>query len=125
MADAQGFDPPLLSQRERDEEPELDQLRHREVFVELLPQRIVRDLGVPDNRARVGQRDLLAGAELLGVGKRQQVVVFLFGESLPSALDGALDASVVALDGLRHVHPAELLDGVIEDAVTERQVPRL
>ena len=125
MSDAERLDPPLLPQGERDKEPELDQLGNGEVLVEPLPERGVGDVGIPDDRARVGQRRLLAGAERVRVGEAQQLVVFRFGQPFPSPLDGALDASVVALDGLGDVDPAELLDGVVQHAVAERQVPRL
>ena len=57
MPDPERLDPALLSQRERDEEPQLHELRHGEVPVELFPQRIVCDVGVPDDRAGVGQRN--------------------------------------------------------------------
>jgi hypothetical protein len=33
VADSEGLDPPLLAQRQRDEEPELDQLGNAEVRV--------------------------------------------------------------------------------------------
>ena len=57
MADAEGFDPALLAQRERDEEPEFDQLGNGEVFMEFLPKRIVRNIGVPGDGAGVSKRD--------------------------------------------------------------------
>ena len=63
MPDAERLDPPLLPQGQCDEEPELDELGNREVRVELFPQRIVGDLRIPDDRARIGQRDFLALAE--------------------------------------------------------------
>jgi len=44
VPDAERLDPPLLSQGERDEEPEFDQLRDCEVLVEALPERFVREL---------------------------------------------------------------------------------
>src|SRR5262249_25952851 len=58
-------------------------------------------------------------------GEIQEVVVLLFRQPLPSGLDGALYASVFALDRLRDVHAAELLDRVIADALAERQLPGL
>jgi hypothetical protein len=65
VPDAQRLDPPLLPEGERDEEPKLDQLRDGEVPVEPLPERVVGDLRVPDDGAGVGQRGLLAGAEVV------------------------------------------------------------
>ena len=125
VPDAERLDPALLTERERDEEPELDELGHGEMLVEPLPERVVGDLRIPNDGARVGERGLLAGAELVGVGEGQQLVVLRFGQSFPSPLDGALDASVVTIDGFRDVDAAELLDGVVEDAMAKRRVPRV
>jgi hypothetical protein len=63
VPDPERLDPPLLSQRQRNEKPKLDELRNREVLVKLRPQGIVGDLRVPDDRARVGERNFLALAE--------------------------------------------------------------
>ena len=101
---AERLDPALLSQCESDEEAELDQLRNGEVLVEPFPEGVVGDLGIPNDGAGVGQRRLLARAELLRVGEVQQLVVFLLGESFPSSLDGALDASIFAVDGFGDVN---------------------
>src|SRR5206468_11329670 len=121
----QRLDPPLLPQRERDEEAELDQLGVREVLVQLRPQRLVRDLRVPDDRARVGEGHLLTLGEFRRIGEEQEIVVFLFRQPFPSGLDGALYPSVLALDGLGDVDAAELFDGMIADALPERQLPGL
>ncbi len=125
MPDAERLDPPLLPERQRDEEPEFDQLGNREVPVEILPEGVVRNLCVPDDGAGVGEGDLLPLGELVRVGEVQQLVVFLFGQSLPSSLDGALDPSVFAIDGFGDVDPAEFLDVVVKDAVAKCQTPRL
>src|SRR6185436_13307633 len=125
VPDAERLDPSLLTQRERDEEAQLDQLRIREVQMQLCPQGLVGDLGVPDDGACVGQRRLLPLAELRRLREVKEIVVLFLGEPLPSGLDGALDASVLALDRLRDVDPPELLDGVVADALAERQLPGL
>src|ERR1051326_2744561 len=52
MADAERLDPALLPERQRDEKAELDQLRDAEVLVQFCPQRVVGDIGVPDDRTR-------------------------------------------------------------------------
>ena len=87
--------------------------------------RIVRDFCIPQDRARVGQGNLLTLGELVRARKVEQVVVLLFGETLPSRLDGSLDPSVLTLDRFRHIDPAELLDPVIAHPMAERQVPGL
>src|SRR5262245_6278484 len=92
---------------------------------QLRPQRLVGDVRVPHDRARVRQRHLLALGEPGRFGEIQEVVVLLFRQPLPSGLDGALYASVFALDRLRDVHAAELLDRVIADALAKRQLPGL
>ena len=99
MPDVERLDPPLLPERQRDEEPELDQLGNGEVPVEVLPEGVVGDLRVPHDGACVGEGDLLPLGEFVRVGEVQQLVVFLFGQSLPSSLDGALDPSVLTFDG--------------------------
>ena len=98
MSDAQGLDPTLLAKCQSDKKAELHELRNSEVLVQFLPERIVRDVGVPRDRARVGERDFLSLRELFRIGKVEKLVVFLFRESLPSSLDGALHASILALD---------------------------
>jgi hypothetical protein len=59
MTDAERLDPALLTVRDGDEVAELDDLLVAEVRAQALPQRVVRPLGIPDDRARVEQRRLL------------------------------------------------------------------
>ena len=113
VADAQRLDPPLLPKGQGDEEAQLHQLGNREVLVKLRPERVVGDPGVPDDGAGVRESNLLPLGELVRLGEVQQLVVLLLGESLPSRLDGSLDPSVLALDGFRHVDPAELFEAVV------------
>ena len=106
MIDAQGFDPTLLAECQSDEKAELDELWDGEVPVQLLPERIVRDVGVPRDRARVSERDFFPLRELFRIGEVEKLVIFLFRESLPSSLDGALHASILALDRFGNVYAA-------------------
>ena len=106
MIDAQGFDPTLLAKRQADEKPELDQFRDGEVLMKFFPERVVGDIGIPGDRAGVGQRDFLALGKPVRVGEVEQLIVFLFRESLPSSLDGALYASIFALDRFGNVNAA-------------------
>ena len=99
VVDAEGFDPTLLAESEADEKAELNQLGDGEVSMEFFPERGVGDVGVPSDRAGVGQRDFLPFAELVRVGEVEQLVVFFFGEALPSSLDGALNTSILTLNG--------------------------
>ena len=125
VADAERLDPSLLSQGQRNEEAKLDQLGVREMLVQFRPQRRIGDLGIPDDGARVRQCHLLALSELKGIREVQQVVVLLFGQPFPSGLDGTLDASIVALDRLGDVDATQLLDGVIANSLSERELPGL
>ena len=98
MIDAQGLDPTLLAKCQSDEKAELDELWDGEVPVQLLPERIVRDVGVPRDRARVSERDFFPLRELFRIGEVEKLVVFLFRESLPSSLDGTLHASILTIN---------------------------
>jgi hypothetical protein len=98
VADAQRLDPALLAAGEGDEKAELDQLSLAEVLVQLLPESIVGDAGVPDNRARVRERGLLALGEAIRVLEMQELLVLLLGDGLLSRPDRSLDASILALD---------------------------
>jgi hypothetical protein len=69
MADPERLDPTLLPKRKRDKKPELDKLRNREMSMELFPERVVCNLGVPCDGAGIGQSDLLAFGELVGIRK--------------------------------------------------------
>lgn len=100
VADAERLDPALLTAGQCDEEPELDQLGLGEVFVQVGPELVVCDVGVPEDCAGVTKRNLLPIRVTTGGLKFQQVGVVGFFEALPSSLDGALCPSVVALDRL-------------------------
>jgi hypothetical protein len=100
VPDAERLDPPLLPAGQRDEEAELDELLLGEVLVELAPQLVVCDLRVPDDGAGVAEGRLLPLAVPVRGLELEQVGVILFGEPLPSSLDGPLRPSVVALDRL-------------------------
>jgi len=78
VIDAKSFDPALLAERQRDEKSQLDQLGDREMPVQFLPQSIVGNVGVPRDRAGIGQRDFLPLAELVRVTEVEQVIVFFF-----------------------------------------------
>lgn len=106
MLDAQGFDPTLLAKSQADKKAELDQFRDGEVLVKFFPKRVVGDVGIPGDRAGVGQRDFLALGKLVRVGEVQKLVVFRFREPLPSSLDGALHASIFALNRFGNVNAA-------------------
>ena len=80
----------------------------RKVLMQFCPQRVIGDVGIPGDSAGVSQRDFFPLGELVRVGEVEQLVILLFGEALPSSLDGALHASIFALDRFRNVDPAEL-----------------
>lgn len=100
MVNAQSFDPTLLAKCQSDEKTELDELRNSEVLVQFFPKRIICDIGVPGDCARVGEGDFLPLRKPVGISEVEKLVVFLFCESLSSSLDGALHASIFALDRL-------------------------
>src|SRR5688572_10357308 len=122
MADVQEAQPRLLPECEADHAAELHELRLREVLVEALPQGVVRRAG-PDDRLGVRERRLLAVAVGLGRLEVEELVVLSLDEAGRAALLRALVAAVLALDAARHVHPAQLLQGVIHDALAEEVLP--
>lgn len=63
MSDPQRLNPPLLPTRQRDEKAQLHQFGFGEVGVQLLPKVIVGNRCIPQNRARVAKRRLLAIVE--------------------------------------------------------------
>jgi hypothetical protein len=87
--------------------------------VQLFPQRVVRDIGVPDDCAGVGKRRLLSLAKFVGTFKVKELVVFGFGESLPSTLDGPLDPSVLAVNRFGNIDAAHLLNFMLQDTVSK------
>ncbi len=125
VADAQGLDPALLAAGQRAEEAELDELGLGAMLMELAPQCVVGDVGVPQDGAGVAKRSLFPFGVALGSLELEQIRVVLFREALPFSLDGPLYPSVVAFDGLRHVDPAQLLDVMVEDPVEKRCAPCL
>jgi hypothetical protein len=54
VLDAEGFDPALLAQGQSDEKAELHEFRDGEVLMEFCPERIIGDIGIPGDRARIG-----------------------------------------------------------------------
>src|SRR4030095_7862967 len=89
------------------------------------PERVIGDVGIPGDSAGVSQRDFFPLGELVRVGEVEQFVILLFGETLPSSLDGALHASIFALDRFRDVDPAELFESVVDDTVAKSELPSL
>lgn len=125
VADIQGLDPALLAAGKGDEKAELDQLRLAEESVQLLPERVVGDPGVPNDGAGVGERRFLAFAEAVRVLEVQELLVLLFGDALLSRPDRSLDASILALDGFGDINATELFQGVVADTVAECELPGL
>jgi hypothetical protein len=87
--------------------------------VQLFPQGVIRNIGVPDNRARISERHLFSFGKFGRTLKVKQLVVLGFGESLPSTLDGPLDPSVLAINRLGNIDPAHLFDFMIQDTVSK------
>src|SRR5918992_5920706 len=121
VVDVEEPQPRLLAEREPYEAAQLDQLGLAEVGVEALPEGVVRVAG-PDDRLGVGERGLLPLVIALGRLEVQQLVVLALLESRLAAALGALVAAVLALHAVRDVDAAELLDGVVDDALA-KQVP--
>src|SRR3954452_534158 len=125
VPDAERADPALAAGDVADEGAELDELRLREVRVQLLPHAVVGERGVPTDRVRVPEGDTLALREerrrLVPVEARELVLL----GCLLSRPDSALVPSVVAFERLRHAQAAELLQVQIDDAALEQALPRV
>ena len=125
VADSQRLDPALLATRQSDEEPELDKFRLGEVLMELRPESLIGEIGIPENGAGVAKRGLLPFGVAVGVLELQEVVIVGFGEPVLSSLDRSLDASILTGDRLRDIDPAQLLDLVVEHSIEKCGAPRL
>ena len=79
MADPEGLDPALLTAGEGDEEPEFNQLWFGEVAMEIGPELVVGDVGVPKDGAGVSQGRLLPLVETIRVLELKELVVVGFG----------------------------------------------
>src|SRR5262249_49729675 len=109
MGDAECLDPTLLAKRKRDEISELDDLLPGELRPHARHQRVVYAIRVPHEMAGVQERRLLPFVKSLRALEIEQLVVVLLGRRLLSSRESSLRASVVAVDGLRDIDPAELL----------------
>lgn len=89
------------------------------MLAQLRPQRVVGNIRVPDNSARISQRRLLPFGKFVGTLKIKKLVVLGFGESLPPTLDGSLNASILAVDRFGNIDAAHLLDLVLQDTVSK------
>src|SRR5437899_1803687 len=118
-ADVPGLDHALLPKGQGDERAELNDLRSTEMLAQRRPHRVVGALGMPDQHARVQERGLLARREAVRRLELQQIGVVILGETLVPPTEGALRASVLALDRLRDVHAAELLHRMLENSLPE------
>ena len=57
VAEAQSFDPALLPEGERYEKAELNEFFSRKVQMQLFPECVIGNVRIPDDRARIGQRE--------------------------------------------------------------------
>ena len=101
MAEPERPDPALAAGDVADEGAELDELGLAEVGVQVGPERVVREVGVPADRVGVAEGDALALAE-----ERRGLVAVELGElvlggRLLSRPDSPLVPSVAALERLR------------------------
>src|SRR5260370_29392496 len=91
--------------------------------VEAIPEGVV-GLKVPDDRFRIREGRFLAVVvfrRLLEIEKIHHLV--LDQCAVRRGFYGALIAAIFALDRPRHIEPAQLLDGVVQHAVTKEVVP--
>lgn len=100
----------MLAERQPDEESEFYKLFVGEVVVKFLPERVIGKGRLPDDGAGVGEGDLLAFREFIGIREMQEFGVLRFWNASRSGPDRSLRPSILALDGLRDVDPAQLFE---------------
>lgn len=125
MADPESLDPTLLAAGQGDEESEFHQFRFAEVLVEVCPQVLIGDFGIPEDRTGVPERRLIPLREPVGILKLQEIVVVRLGESILSSLDRSLDPSIFTGDRFGNVDPTQLFDLMVEDSIKEGGAPCL
>lgn len=125
VADAKRLDPPLLAEGQADKEAKLHQLGVGELRVQSLPKRVIRQSGIPDDCAGIGERGLFALAKLVRILEIEQFGVLSLRDASRSRPDRSLHPSVLALDGLRDIDAAEFLDIVVEHTFAKCGLPGL
>src|SRR4029077_16113 len=118
MLDVQGAQPALLAHGERDEIADLDQLRFAEMLVQPCPDLVGRGQ-VPGDHLRIGQRCLLLVVVACRGLEIDQLHVVVLDRTGFRRLDRALVAAEFAQHRARNIDAAQLLDGMIRDAVPE------
>src|SRR5208283_5940084 len=96
MAQVKSLEEPLLSHREADEVAELDQFWLGEVAVQLFPQLIVGQPGIPGDRLGPPQRRLLPFGQDLRLAEIDDLVVGAFGQALLGSEMRALARAISA-----------------------------
>lgn len=79
MADPEGFDPPLLSAGQGDEEAQFHQLWFGEMAMEIGPKLVVGNVGIPKDGARVPEGGLFPFVESIRILELEEFVVMSFG----------------------------------------------
>lgn len=79
MANPEGLDPALLTASEGDEEAQLHELGLCEMAMEVGPELVVGDVGIPENGAGVAKSGLLPLVETIRILKLKKLVVVGFG----------------------------------------------
>ena len=112
----------MLTHGQADEKSQLDDLRRFKMRVQSGPQ-LVAGLQPPGDGLGQTQSGFLARRETLGFVKLQQGQHIVFDHAQSLRLHRALVAAVIAIDRLRHIQPANLLDGVVANALHKGVVP--
>ena len=92
VADIEGLDPALLAEGEADEESELDYLGSVKCRCSCSRDGVIREGGVPDDGAGIGERGLFALAEFVRLFEMQQSGVLRLRNAPRSRPDRTLHA---------------------------------
>src|SRR3954447_11898586 len=94
------------------------------MVIHAFPERVI-SVQAPGDRLGIGKRCFLAVVIFDRLFEVDEIVVMRFLEAFTRAFYRALVAAELAYDRARNVDAAQLLDCMIEYAVTENVVPRI
>src|SRR5579863_3996239 len=122
VLDIEGSQPALLAHGDRNEIPDLDDLRLGKMLVQALPELVIRRQ-IPGDALRIGKRGLLLVIVARRAFEIDQIPIIRFNQAGLRRLDRTLIAAKLAKHRTRYVDTAELLDVVVGNPAVEHVAP--